>query len=62
MPDDEGRFAAIDIETGDYEIAEDELAACDKLSSRSPDAQIWLVKVGLRHVHRFGGRGARRTR
>jgi hypothetical protein len=41
-PDDEGRFAAIDIETGEYEIAEDELAACDKLSARSPDAQIWL--------------------
>jgi hypothetical protein len=59
--DDEGRFAAVDIETGTYEIAEDELRACDKLSGRVPGAQIWLVKVGSRHLHRFGGREARIT-
>ena len=60
-PDDEGQFAAVDIETGAYEIAEDELKACDKLSDRVPDAQIWLVKVGSRHLHRFGGREVRRA-
>lgn len=59
--DDEGKFAAVDIETGVYEIDEDELEACDKLSARVPDAQIWLVKVGSRHLHRFGGREARRA-
>jgi hypothetical protein len=59
--DDEGKFAAIDIETGAYEIAEDELDACDKLSDRVPDAQIWLVKVGSHHLHRFGGRKAGTT-
>jgi hypothetical protein len=58
---DEGRFAAIDIETGAYEIDEDELEACDKLSARVPHAQIWLVKVGSRHLHRFGGREPRGT-
>jgi hypothetical protein len=55
--DDEGKFAAIDIETGHFEIDVDELAACDKMSARAPDAQIWLVKVGSRYLHRFGGRG-----
>ena len=34
--DDEGRFAAVDIETGEYEIAEDELGACDRLSIAFP--------------------------
>ena len=52
---DEGKFAAVDIETGEYELAVDELEACDKLQARAPDAQIWLVKVGSRYVHRFGG-------
>ena len=34
----------------------DELAACDRLNARIPDAQIWLVRVGSRYLHRFGGR------
>jgi len=54
---DEGTFVAIDIETGNFELDVDELAVCDKLSARIPDAQIWLVKVGSRYLHRFGGRG-----
>jgi frataxin-like iron-binding protein CyaY len=53
---DEGKFAAIDIESGSFELDADELTACDKLNARVPDAQIWLVKVGSRYVHRFGGR------
>jgi hypothetical protein len=53
--EDKGKLVAIDIETGDYEIARDELAACDRLSARHPDAQIWLRRVGSRYVYRFGG-------
>lgn len=56
-PRDKGKFVAIDIETGAYEIATDELVACDRLNARIPDAQTWLVKVGSRYVVRFGGRG-----
>ncbi len=59
--EDEGAFAAIDIDSGTYEIDVDELAACDKLSARIPDAQIWLVRVGSRYLHRFGGREKRGT-
>lgn len=53
--DDEGKFAAIDIETGAFEIDANELAASDRLFARHPDAQIWLVKIGSRYVRRFGG-------
>ncbi len=53
--EDEDKFAAIDIESGTYEIDVDELEACDKLSARFPEAQIWLVRVGSRYLHRFGG-------
>ena len=58
--DDEGKFAAIDIESGAYEVDSDELRACRKLRARIPDAQIWMVRVGYRSVHRFGGREQRR--
>jgi hypothetical protein len=50
---------AIDLETGDFEIDVCEIAACDRLEVRHPDAQIWIVRVGYRHVRRFGGRAQR---
>ena len=58
---DEGKFAGIDIEGGTYEIDLDELQACDRLSARLSDAQIWLVRVGSPYLHRFGGREKRET-
>jgi hypothetical protein len=54
--DDEGRFVAIDIESGAFEIDADELAASDRLLSLAPRAQIWLRRVGSRHARRFGPR------
>jgi hypothetical protein len=60
-PEDEGKFVAIDIDTSEFEIDADELAACDRLRARLPESQIWLVRVGSRYVHRFGGREQRGT-
>ncbi|MFN7788278.1 MAG: hypothetical protein ACK5QY_07565 [Pseudanabaena sp.] len=57
--DNHGKIVAIDIETGDFEVDAREIAACNKLEARHPDAQIWIVKVGSRHVRRFGGRTKR---
>jgi hypothetical protein len=54
---DEGKFAAIDIETGEFALDADELKACRKLRKRIPDAQIWMVRVGFPYVHRIGGGG-----
>ena len=53
---DEGKFVVIDIETGDYEMDTDELAAHDRLLSRKPDAQVWVTQVGSRYARRFGPR------
>jgi hypothetical protein len=59
--DDDGKFAAIDIESGMYEIDADEMKAGNKLRKRFPEAQIWIVRVGSRSVHRIGGREQRET-
>ena len=56
VTEDEGKFAAIDVDSGTFELDADELAACDKLTARVSEPQIWLVKVGTRYLHRFGGR------
>lgn len=52
----EGKFIAIDIETGAYEVDGDEVAASDRLLARVPDAQVWLKRIGSRYVRRFGPR------
>lgn len=51
-----GKIVAIDLETGDFEVDAREINACNKLEARHPNAQIWIVRVGSRHVRRFGGR------
>lgn len=54
--EDEGKLALIDVETGDYEVDLDEIAASDRLLARHPDAQVWMRQVGSRYARRFGPR------
>jgi len=49
-----GRIVAIDIDTGDYQVADGQLEACQPLIARRPDAQLWCVRIGHRAVERFG--------
>ena len=56
---DVGKFLAIDIETGQYEIAADEMKAGNKLRRRLPEAQVWMVRIGYTSTRRFGGRQLR---
>ncbi|RFP63159.1 MAG: hypothetical protein BJG00_000635 [Limnothrix sp. CACIAM 69d] len=55
-PGSHGKIVAIDIETGEFEVAEDTMTATRKLRERLPDSQTWVVRVGYRAVHRFGAR------
>jgi hypothetical protein len=60
--EDQGKFAAIDVDSGIYEMDPDEMTACDRLRRHVPDAQIWLVRIGSSYLHRFGGRILRDAR
>ena len=44
--DHHGEFVAIDMESGDYAIADSVLAAADLLRAQRPDADGWLVRIG----------------
>jgi hypothetical protein len=50
-----GQFVAIDIETGAYELDQDDYTATERLLARKPDAQIWLLRVGHLATYRMGG-------
>ncbi|HUG91640.1 MAG TPA: hypothetical protein VML55_12440 [Planctomycetaceae bacterium] len=49
---------AIDIETGMFEIDDDDLAAAERLLQRRQDAQIWIERVGSDVAYRIGERSA----
>ena len=54
-----GKIVAIDVNSGDYAIADTVSAASKRLRKRSPDADVWSVRVGYRTLRNFGGRPLR---
>lgn len=59
--EDERKFVLIDIETEDYEVDSDKMAASNRLLGRNPDGQVWARRVGSRFVYSFGGSQFRRS-
>jgi len=51
--EDDGKFVAIDVESGQFEIDEDDRSAVDRLHRRIPGAQAWLVRAGYPTAHRL---------
>ncbi len=51
-PDD---FLAIDINSGEYEVAADDMTPGERLRQRHPDAVIFLRRVGSEDAYFVGG-------
>ena len=51
-----GKIVALDIDSGDFEVAEEAIAACESLLARHSDAQIWCVRIGYPGIYHFGPR------
>ena len=49
-----GKIVAIDLETGDFELAKDSLTAAKQLLIRYPTAKIFCIRIGHLAVHRIG--------
>jgi hypothetical protein len=52
-PEDDGKFVALDVQTGDYEIDEDDYAAVSRLRVRNPAAEAWVGRVGQPAAYRM---------
>ena len=52
-----GQIVVIDINNGDYEIADDDITATDLLTKRRPDAITWAGRVGYPAPYRMSARG-----
>jgi hypothetical protein len=53
-PDYAGRFLVVDVTTGRYEIADDDLTASDRMLSKNPDAVLYGIRVGEPAAYRIG--------
>ena len=55
-----GEVVVIDVDSGDYAIANTGLAAADALRERRPAPDVWAVRVGYPTLRTFGGSSPRR--
>lgn len=53
-PEQDGRFLALDVSSGDYEGADEALSATARLRERRPDAIPYLMRVGRPSAFRLG--------
>ena len=58
-PQENGKFIAIDIKSGDYEINKDDIIATDRLRDRRPNAVGFLARVGCKAAYHIGWGGPR---
>lgn len=54
-PDNVGKQIVIDIETGEYAIDNDGLAASQRLLAKHPDAALYGLPIGYNAVYALGG-------
>jgi len=51
---DRGKFLVLDIETGDYELDADELAAVKRARAKHADGAFYVLRVGHSAAFRLG--------
>ena len=60
-PSEHGKFLVVDIETGDYEIDLDELAAVKRARAKHPAAAFYILRVGHHTAYRLGRKAVAAT-
>ena len=60
-PGHRGQVVAIDVDSGEYAIADTASVAAKRLRAQRPDAGVWLMRVGYRTLRHFGGSSLRRA-
>ena len=53
-PEDDGKFVAVDVVSGEYEMDVDDYAAVARLRARVPAAEVWLARAGSPTTYRIG--------
>lgn len=54
-PEDMGKYVAVDMDTGEYEVDEDDYKVGKRLRARLPEARAWLFRAGWPTTYSMGG-------
>ena len=55
-PQNMGKFLILDVETGDYEIDESDMAALRRFKDKHPGAVFYIIRIGHSAAYRLGRR------
>ncbi len=55
-PEDEGKFVAVAVESGDFEVDASDFAATGRLLARRPGERLWLMRTGPAAAYRMRAR------
>jgi hypothetical protein len=55
MPQEKGKFLILDIESGDYEVDEDDLRAEERVRARHPDGVFYGLRIGYKTAYTLAG-------
>ena len=61
-PEHTGKYLVINIETGEYEMDENDVAVSQRAYAKYPGAPLYGMRIGSRAWGRIGPRGARSAR
>ncbi len=50
-----GKFLVVDLTTGEYEVADDDLTASDRAMEKNPEAVLYGIRIGEPVAYRLGG-------
>ena len=50
-----GKFLVVDVETGEYEVDDDDLKATQRALAKRPDAVLYGLRIGHPTAYRLGG-------
>lgn len=50
-----GKFLVVDVTTGEYEVADDDMTASDRAMEKNPDAVLYGIRIGEPAAYRLGG-------
>jgi hypothetical protein len=57
-PEHTGEYVVLDVETGDYELDSDEMAAIDRARARHPNRCFYIKRVGYRAAVFIGSKAS----
>ncbi len=58
-PEDDGKYVAVAVHSGDFEVDARDHVAITRLLARRPGERVFLMKTGPRPAYRLGGSSLR---